>query len=117
VVLHSHLIELGFPAFVEAAPAGHLFLKPSKSGEVLGPLQGLKNRIAEFSRAIVSDPNVAPMHGFRHRFKTVGMEAGISTRVLDAIQGHAARTAGDSYGDVTVKAMAMAMARVPRVEV
>jgi site-specific recombinase XerD len=58
---------------------------------------------------------VAPMHGFRHRFKTVGMEAGISTRVLDAIQGHAARTAGDSYGDVTVKAMAMAMEKVPRV--
>jgi integrase len=63
VVLHSPLIELGFPAFVETAPAGHLFLKPNKSGDVLGPLRGL--------------------HGFRHRFKTVGMEAGISTRVLE----------------------------------
>jgi hypothetical protein len=63
----------------------------------------------------VSDPNVAPMHGWRHRFKTVGMEAGIPTRILDAIQGRAARTAGDSYGDVTVKAMAMAMEGVPRV--
>jgi site-specific recombinase XerD len=115
VVLHPHLVELGFPAFVEAAPAGHLFLKPSKSGDVLGPLQGLKNRLAEFSRAIVRDPNVAPMHGFRHRFKTVGMEAGVSTRILDAIQGHATRTAGDRYGDVTVKAMAQAMERVPRV--
>jgi hypothetical protein len=30
---------------------------------------------------------------------------------LDAIQGHAARTAGDSY-DITVKAMAMAMEKV-----
>jgi integrase len=117
VVLHPHLIELGFPAFVEAAPAGHLFLKPSKSGDVLGPLQGLKNRLAEFSRSIVKDPNVAPMHGFRHRFKTVGMEAGVPSRILDAIQGHAARTAGDGYGDVTVKAMAMAMERVPRVVV
>ena len=87
VVLHPHLVELGFPAFVEAAPAGHLFLKPSKSGDVLGPLQGLKNRLAEFSRAIVRDPNVAPMHGFRHRFKTVGMEAGVPSRILDAIQG------------------------------
>ena len=27
VVIHPHLIELGFRAFVEAAPAGHLFLK------------------------------------------------------------------------------------------
>lgn len=50
MVLHSHLVELGFPEFVEAAPAGHLFLKPSKSGDVLGPLQGLKNRLAEFVR-------------------------------------------------------------------
>jgi integrase len=117
VVAHPHLVELGFPAFVEAAPVGHLFLKPSKSGDVLGPLQGLKNRLSEFVRGIITDPNVAPMHGFRHRFKTVGMDCGISTRVLDAIQGHAARTAGDAYGDVTVKAMAMAMERVPRVDV
>jgi hypothetical protein len=43
------------------------------------------------------------------------MEASVSTRVLDAIQVHAARTAGDSYGDVTVKAMAMAMENVPRI--
>jgi integrase len=117
VVLHTHLVELGFPAFVEVAPAGHLFLKPNKSGDVLGPLQGLKNRLSEFVRTIVSDPNVAPMHGFRHRFKTVGMDAGVPSRILDAIQGHAARTAGDGYGDVTVKAMAQAMEKVPRVAV
>jgi integrase len=114
VVLHPHLIDLGFPAFLRAASPGHLFLKPAKDGDVLGPLQGLKNRLSEFVRTVITDPNVAPMHGFRHRFKTIGLEAGISTRVLDAIQGHAARTAGDSYGDVTVKAMAMAMEKVPK---
>jgi hypothetical protein len=27
VVLRSHLVELGFPVFVEAAPADYLFLK------------------------------------------------------------------------------------------
>jgi hypothetical protein len=42
------------------------------------------------------------------------MEAGIPTRILDAIQGHAPRTASDSYGEVTVKAMAQAMERMPR---
>lgn len=65
------------------------------------------------------DPNVAPMHGFRHRFKTVGMDLGVPSRILDTLQGHAARTAGDGYGDVTVKAIAMAMAmeRIPRVTV
>jgi integrase len=117
VVLHPHLVELDFPAFAEAAPAGHLFLKPAPNGDVLGPLRGLKNRLAEFSRSLVTDPNVAPTHGWRHRFKTVGMEVGIPTRILDAIQGHAPRTAAEGYGEVTVKAMADAMERVPRVEV
>jgi hypothetical protein len=39
------------------------------------------------------------------------------THRLDAIQGHAPRTAAEGYGEVTVKAMAQAMERVPRVEV
>jgi integrase len=82
VVLHSHLVELGFPEFATTAAPGHLFLKPAKDGDVLGPLQGLKNRLSEFVRTVITDPNVAPMHGFRHRFKTVGMEAGIPSRIL-----------------------------------
>ena len=45
------------------------------------------------------------------------MESGIPPSVLDAIQDHAPRTASDSYGDVTVKAMAQAMERVPKLEV
>lgn len=102
---------------MEAAPAGHLFLKVGKDGDVLGPLQDLKNRLAEFSRSIVTDPNVAPMHGWRHRFKTVGMEAGIPTRILDGIQGHAARTAAESYGEVTIRTMAAAVERLPRLVV
>jgi site-specific recombinase XerD len=115
VVLHPHLIELGFHQWAQNQAEGHLFLKPAATGDVLGPLQGVKNRLAEFARTVVTDPNVAPLHGLRHRFKTIGMDSGVSTRVLDAIQGHAARTAGDGYGEVTVKAMADAMARIPRV--
>jgi hypothetical protein len=57
------------------------------------------------------------MHRWRDRFKTVGMEAGIPTRILDVIQGHAPRRAAEGYGEVTVKAMAQAMERVARVEV
>lgn len=117
VVLHPHLAELGFPEFVAKAPAGHLFLKPAKDGDVRGPLRGLKNRLAAFAREVVPDPNVAPNHGWRHRFKTIGMEAGVAPRVLDAIQGQAPRSVADSYGDVTVKTMAEAIGRLPRVEV
>jgi hypothetical protein len=68
-------------------------------------------------RAIATDRGVAPNHGWRHRFKTIGMEAGIAQRVLDAIQGQAPRTVADTYGDVTVKTMAAAMGKFPRVEI
>ena len=113
VVLHAHLVKLGFIKFVSRAPAGHLFLTPAKSGDVLGPLRGLKNRLAEFVRTVVSDPNVAPNHAWRHRFKTVGMEAGIEHRVLDAIQGQRPRNVAESYGEVTIRAQAAAMGKVP----
>jgi site-specific recombinase XerD len=76
----------------------------------------LKNRLAEFAREVVPDLRVAPNHAWRHRFKTKGLEAGIGERVLDAIHGHAARTAGDAYGEVTVKAMAEAVGKLPRID-
>jgi integrase len=114
VVLHEHLVEKGFPQFAEASADGPLFLTPAKDGDVLGPLQGVKNRLAEAAREIVADPRVQPNHGWRHRFKTVTRSVGLDGRVVDAIQGHAARTAGDDYGDVTVAAMALAMAKFPR---
>jgi integrase len=116
VVLHPHLIELGFGRFVAEAKSGHLFLRPAPDGDVLGPHQGLKNRLAEFAREVVPDLRVAPNHAWRHRFKTKGLEAGIGERVLDAIHGHAARTAGDAYGEVTVKAMAEAVGKLPRID-
>ncbi|MCJ2112244.1 site-specific integrase [Methylobacterium sp. E-025] len=117
VVLHRQLDLIGFQAFIEACPNGHLFLKARHDGDVLGPLQGLKNRLAEFGRSIITDRNVAPNHGWRHRFKTVGMEVGIAPRILDAIQGQAARTVADTYGDVSLKTMEAAIDRLPAFEI
>ena len=41
-------------------------------------------------------------------------EAGIEGRVLDAIQGHAPRTEGETYGSVSLTARVRAMERFPR---
>lgn len=117
VVLHPHLVKLGFIEFVKKAQPGHLFLRPSREGSVLGPLRGLKNRLAEFARTVVPDQNVAPNHGWRHRFKTVGLDVGVQHRVLDAIQGQKPRNVAEGYGEVTIRAQAAAMAKVPRYKV
>jgi integrase len=117
VVLHEHLAELGFTAFVKGAAPGHLFIPLSARDGVEGPLQGVKNRIAEFVRTVVSDKNVAPSHAWRHRFKTVGIEAGIEHRILDSIQGHSSRNVAEGYGEVTIKTQAAAIAKLPRYKV
>jgi integrase len=113
IILHQQLIELGFPAFVEASAEGPLFLTPGEGGDVLGPLAGLLNRMREFIRPIVPDPRVQPNHGWRHLFTTICEEAGINYRVYNAIMGHAGRTAADNYGDVTLKAQASAIRKLP----
>jgi hypothetical protein len=40
-------------------------------------------------------------------------ELGLSDRVIDAIQGHAGRIAGDSYDDVTITAKFKAIDALP----
>ncbi|WP_234050129.1 MULTISPECIES: DUF6538 domain-containing protein [unclassified Xanthobacter] len=118
VPLHPHLVEMGFPAFVQSCKPGHLFLVPNrKTGDVLGPLQGVKNRLAELSREVVPDPNVQPTHGWRHRFKTLARDVEMDPGVRDAIQGHSAETVAESYGDVSLKAKVAAIAKLPRYQV
>ncbi|OCJ14076.1 hypothetical protein A6U87_26195 [Rhizobium sp. AC44/96] len=113
VPLHAHLIEMGFMRFVEAAPDGYLFMtiKPGKS--FLGVWQSKKNRLAEFAREYVKDPNVAPNHGWRHTFKSIGFEADIQEKVLDAICGHAPASIGRAYGSVSLKTKVDAIALFP----
>jgi len=114
VVLHPHLIEQGFIKFVEGSRPGHLFLKPSRDGDVLGPLQGVKNRLSEFARGIVPAMDVDPNHGWRHRFKTVCREVGMDAEVRDYIQGHAPRSVAERYGAIPLKAQAKAIRKLPR---
>jgi integrase len=114
VVVHPHLIEMGFIKFVKGAPSGYLFLRPATDGDVLGPLQGVKNRLAEFARSLVSEKAVDPNHGWRHRFKSVCRAVGIDTEIRDYLQGHAPRTEGERYGEMPLSAQAKAMAKLPR---
>jgi hypothetical protein len=76
-----------------------------------------RNKVNMFDREVVPDPHVDPSHGWRHRFKTVGIDEQIEMRVLDAIQGHAPRNISEGYGEVTIKAKANAIAKFPDIKV
>jgi integrase len=114
VPLHPQLIEMGFMDFVDAAPAGPLFYPNRKGAKPTSAARTVAGRISEWLQKLEVVPEgVSPSHGWRHRFKTVGRDEGISDRTLDAIQGHAAKTAGDNYGDVTIRAKKAAIDQIP----
>lgn len=114
VPLHPHLVEMGFPEFVRRRPSGYLFMTIKKDKTFRGTWRGKKNRMVDFARDAVKDPNVAPNHAWRHTFKQKGFEAGIQEKVLDAICGHAPASVGRTYGSVSLKTKIKAIATLPR---
>ena len=114
VPLHRQIVDLGFHAFVNAAPEGPLFYMSSNEAGQLSKARMISGRISEWlNKNNLVPVGVSPSHGWRHRFKTVGREIGCSDRVLDAICGHAGRTAGDAYGDVSITAKAVTIDKFP----
>lgn len=100
VPLHPHLIELGFIEFVDSSAKGYMFLTVNKGADLQGKLRTLKNRLAEFARAIVPDPRVAPNHGWRHRFITKSRKYGLDQEKRRMITGHAGESVDERvYGD------------------
>lgn len=117
VVLHSHLIEKGFPDFVASSEDGYLFIDPpADEDRVLRTLKARRNDMGEFARETVKDTSVQPNHGWRHRFTKVWGEAGLPERMMDYIEGHAPANVSrkDYDADNTVKAQAMWLAKFPR---
>lgn len=121
VPLHDHLIELGFIEFANkqspTKEGGYLFITPDAKGETRGLWRAAKNRVAKFVREVITDPEVAPNHAWRHLFKTIAFEANIQERVIDAICGHAPRTVGERYGEISLKAKRDAILKFPRFEI
>ena len=115
VPLHPHLITLGFLDFVAKAADGPLFYGEKDSTGGIHPSKWVARQVREWIRSIDAvGRDVPPNHGWRHRFKTQGLELGMHGRVQDAIQGHAPRTAGDNYGDVTLTAKLNAVKLLPQ---
>jgi integrase len=112
--LHRQIVDEGFIDFVNDASPGPLFHGGTDPNNYSVKAVRISSQISEWLRKKdITPPGIQPNHAWRHRLKTQCRELGISDRVVDAIQGHAPRTAGDSYGDVTLKTKIDAIDRLP----
>ena len=119
VPIHSHLIEQGFIRVSQSASSMPLFYDVSRitrPGIANRYYKKVGERLRDWIRLEVglADPNVQPNHGWRHTFKTRAIDAGITERVADAIQGHAPRSVGQAYGTVSLGAKRAAIEAMPR---
>ena len=114
VPLHSQIISEGFAEFVDSASSGPLFHNADKPEKYKRAAEIVSNKLSDWLRESKLTPaGLQPNHAWRHRLKTQCRELGISDRVVDAIQGHAGKTAGDDYGDVTLKTKIDAINKLP----
>ena len=105
VPLHNQIVSEGFLAFVAARSDGPLFHNATDPARYAAKAQRMSNQIADWLReAKLTPEGLQPNHAWRHRFKTQARDLGADPRIVDAIQGHAGRTAGDNYGDVSITA-------------
>lgn len=115
VPLHPHLIEQGFMTFVDGHKPGPLFTDPAKGSAGKEPHKTRAEKIGAWVRSVgVNDPGVAPNHGWRHLFKTTARVAKLDPEIREYIQGHASRTEGQNYGDVTLAASYPEIVKFPR---
>ncbi len=117
VPLHPQLVALGFPEFAASVRKERLFLVPDETGGITGPLQGVKNRLAEFGREQVSDPGVAPNHGWRHRFSYLATDLNTGEKDTNALCGWSAKSVAERYGGVSLNARADVINRLAWVKV
>jgi integrase len=102
IPLHPHLIEQGFHKLGVKSSNKPLFYDPSraKGGTAANPhYKKVGERLAKWVRELgVSDPEVAPNHGWRHLFRTRGYEAQIPEGALEWILGHTPSSEAKKYG-------------------
>lgn len=122
VPVHEHLLELGFVAFATSRDKGPLFYDRTRRQHADAKRSQAENRsgeIAEWVREVARlDPRIAPNHTWRRMFKSIAIEAGISTRLSDWLTGHARqrrkRGAAADYEVPTLAALTKAVRQFPR---
>jgi integrase len=102
VPLHDDLIDQGFLDVVGRLKDGPMFYDPSRArgGSDENPQASVAGRrLSDWVRGLgVTDPDVAPNHAWRHRFKTICRTAKVDPEARAVLMGHATTTEGENYG-------------------
>ncbi|MEA1618685.1 tyrosine-type recombinase/integrase [Erythrobacter sp. T5W1-R] len=117
VPLHSHLIEQGFHKLGKAGDATPLFYDPNgiRKGSESHPLhEQMGGKLAKWVRGLGVTEVESPNHGWRHRFKTLARKVGMDSGARDAIQGHAARTEAENYGEWDMETLRAELEKLDR---
>ncbi|MCK0149390.1 site-specific integrase [Marivita sp. S6314] len=120
VPVHPHLQEIGLLDFIRSAKSGYLFHTGSSTpAEALKRSGNARDKIAVWVResAGITDERLQPNHAWRHRFRTLALNASIAPEYIRAIQGHAGGTAAESYGEYTAETLYREVCKLPRIEV
>lgn len=119
VPIHQHLIKQGLLAYVKSRGKRPLFYDPKRSrgGSDSNPhYQKVGERLAEWVRKTIKikDKNVAPNHGWRHRFSSLARHVDMHIDVQNIIQGHVGDKTASDYGDAWVKTAHREIMKIPR---
>jgi integrase len=121
VPVHPHLIEQGFVDFVDRSSNGPLFYNEGRrrGGSDENPLASkVGERLAAWIRSTgLTDPELAPNHAWRHRFKTLARKHGIDTGARDYMQGHVTANEAENYGEFEPDVLLREISKLPRYEV
>ena len=117
VALHPHLIEQGFLEFVRASKAGPLFYSEARrrGGSNENPTsKKVGERLAAWIREEgLKDKRISPSHAWRHRFKTLARRYNLDVGTRDYMQGHAAATEGEEYGEFEPQVLFAEISKLP----
>ncbi|MGZ6371206.1 MAG: DUF6538 domain-containing protein [Bdellovibrionota bacterium] len=120
VPLHDHLIEQHFLKYVKSRGTKPLFYEPDRSRggkSAGGHFRKAGERLAEWIRSDVvgvKDENVAPNHGWRHRFSSLARHVDMHVDVQNIIQGHAGDKVASDYGDAWIETAYREIMKIPK---
>jgi integrase len=112
VPLHPELVNLGFLDFkAKQETSGEVRLFPELKGTRFSLTAAWSKYWGRHARSLgITDPRKV-MHSFRHGWKTAARSV-MSEELHDAITGHSNGSVGRAYGNVPLKPLADAMAKI-----